>query len=99
EQLPAPEVAVSTGGSGAQTALEHELVALWTEVLGPAAAEVTANFFDLGGHSLLATRLIARLRERLGIELPLIAFFEQPTIRELARRLEPNPNPNPGRGR
>ena len=57
---------------------------IWAEVLGQERISVNANFFDLGGHSLLATRLIARLRDRLGIELPLISIFETPTIRGLA---------------
>ena len=44
-------------------------------------------FFDIGGHSLLATRVIARIRNQLGIDVPLINLFEYPTIARFAAAL------------
>ncbi|MBW8768040.1 MAG: hypothetical protein JF630_18120, partial [Geodermatophilales bacterium] len=46
------------------------------------------NFFDSGGHSLLTVRVYHRLKSALGRELPLVALFEHPTIRTLARYLD-----------
>ncbi|MHB8461147.1 MAG: amino acid adenylation domain-containing protein, partial [Vulcanimicrobiaceae bacterium] len=42
------------------------------------------DFFELGGHSLLAVRAIARLRERLGVEITIADFFANSRLLALA---------------
>jgi hypothetical protein len=49
---------------------------------------VTESFFDLGGHSLLATLMIARVQQVFGVEVPLRAIFDEPTVAELAGRVD-----------
>jgi acyl carrier protein len=68
--------------------LEQGLAAIWAEVLSLEAVGTTDNFFLLGGHSLLGMQLIARIRERFGVELPLRALFDEPTVRQLSKKLE-----------
>ena len=68
--------------------VEEALAAIWAEALGVERVGVLDNFFELGGHSLLATQVVARIRERLQVDLPLIALFQMPTIEQLAVAVE-----------
>jgi len=68
---------------------EKELIKIWETVLNTKPVRTTDDFFDLGGHSLLAARLLARIEESLGVELPLASLLEAPTVRgqaELVRQ-------------
>jgi amino acid adenylation domain-containing protein len=72
-----------------RTPVEELLAGIWAEVLGVERVGSGDDFFDLGGHSLMALRVQARVRDRLGAELPLAAFFQFPTLAAQARRLAP----------
>ncbi|MGA9567228.1 MAG: amino acid adenylation domain-containing protein, partial [Candidatus Korobacteraceae bacterium] len=74
-----------TGKNG----IERALAKIWAEVLGLPDVETDANFFAIGGDSLKAMEVIARVGEVLHVDLPLIAFFEEPTIGHLAEVLSP----------
>ncbi|RYZ43528.1 MAG: amino acid adenylation domain-containing protein, partial [Myxococcaceae bacterium] len=68
-------------------ALEMQLARIWEDVLGVRSVGVRTSFFELGGHSLLAVRMLASIRERLGLSLPLSVLFQQPTVEQLAQVL------------
>ncbi|WP_137940447.1 non-ribosomal peptide synthetase, partial [Chitinivorax sp. B] len=90
--LPAPDF----GGEGQfvapVTAMEQLLASIWQEMLG-LAQPVSAqdNFFAIGGHSLLAMKLVAQLRRRADLELPVATVFEAQTLSQLASVLERTP--------
>jgi len=64
---------------------EKELIVIWETVLNTKPVRATDDFFDLGGHSLLAARLLARIEDSLGVELPLASLLEAPTVRGQAQ--------------
>jgi amino acid adenylation domain-containing protein len=81
--LPAPEAPVRTLVAP-RDPIEERLAALWRRLLGVPEVSVQDNFFTIGGHSLLATRLVAAIREELGVEVPLREVFEHPVLADLA---------------
>ncbi|QSQ19871.1 amino acid adenylation domain-containing protein [Pyxidicoccus parkwayensis] len=88
--LPAPEAEGLSAGvaSAPRTAMEETVAGIWAPLLGLERVGVEDNFFTLGGHSLLATRVMSRLREVLGRDVPVRLLFESPTVAALAERLE-----------
>jgi amino acid adenylation domain-containing protein len=76
------------GKAGPGTPFEELLAGIWCEVLRVDRAGPEDDFFALGGHSLLATQVVSRVRRSLGVELPVRALFEDPTLAGLARRIE-----------
>lgn len=67
-----------------QSQMETVMAEEWRRVLGIGEIGVADNFFALGGDSLLATHMLSGIQKRLGVQLGLREFFEQPTIRTLA---------------
>ena len=81
--MPAPVRRAAAVGEP-RSALERRLAGLWAELLGLETVAVHEDFFALGGHSLLATRLIARIRDQLGVEVPLATVFAYPQLADFA---------------
>jgi amino acid adenylation domain-containing protein/FkbH-like protein len=74
--------------------IEKKLAGIWQEILGRRRVGVTEDFFDLGGHSLLALRLIARVEEVFGRQIPVASVFQARTVAQMASLLRDNaPSP------
>ena len=89
--LPAPEGPRPGGDAdlvAPRTAIEEVLAGIWADVLGLERVGIHDSFFELGGHSLMVTQVMSRLPASFGVELPLRAVFEAPTVAALAERIE-----------
>jgi exosortase A-associated hydrolase 2 len=85
--LPAPlreATRPDQGSARPRNSTEVALAAIWMEIFKIENIGIHDDFFDLGGHSLLAIRMVARLRDALGVDLPVLNLFENPTIASLA---------------
>lgn len=75
-----------------RNSIELHLQQIWEELLGISPVGVLDDFYDLGGHSLLVIRLLAKIHQKFGIELPLASFIEEPTIERVARGILRQPS-------
>jgi amino acid adenylation domain-containing protein len=70
------------------TDIQIKLAALWADLLRVSRVGIRNGFFALGGHSMLAVRMLNRLRETFGVEIPLRTVFRAQTIEELSAHVE-----------
>ena len=85
--LPAVDLheATAPGPSApADDPLERGLQRIWSAVLRIQTPGVHDDFLAIGGDSLLASRVVCRVRDELGYDLPLRTLFEVRTIAALA---------------
>jgi amino acid adenylation domain-containing protein len=86
--LPAPQVALARRYEAPEGATEILLAEIWRKLLRVSRIGRRDNFFELGGHSLHGVRVIAKVAENYGVELPAVALFRHPTLEALARYVE-----------
>ncbi len=84
--LPAIDVA-STGYVPPTSAAEQAVARVWGTVLGIERVGLLDNYFALGGDSIRAIRVVALLRDELGVEVSPRALFDRPTVAAFAAGL------------
>ncbi|AGC46259.1 non-ribosomal peptide synthetase [Myxococcus stipitatus DSM 14675] len=67
-----------------RTELERSLATILQEVLHLDEVDVHRNFFDLGGTSVQVVQIHRKMRERLGVDLPIAQMFRFTTVSALA---------------
>ena len=82
------EVLPETEYAAPETEKEQLIAGLWMEVLKLDKVGINDNFFGLGGHSLNVIQLNSKLKEKLGMDIPIVIMFRYPTINALAQYLE-----------
>lgn len=79
-----------------RNAIEEAVTRMWSETLGLGRISMHDDFFETGGKRVLASRLLHRVHESFGVELPLSIFLQAPTIAGLSEAIAAN-DKYPGR--
>ncbi|WP_415842113.1 phosphopantetheine-binding protein [Paracidovorax anthurii] len=84
--LPAPGAGAQRVFEAARGETELAIARIWAEVLGLDADRIGRrdHFFECGGDSLALLSVQAQVHQRLGLQLPLRAYFENPTLAAVA---------------
>ncbi|MFD0888881.1 phosphopantetheine-binding protein [Streptosporangium algeriense] len=72
---------------GREDPVTAQIREIWQEVLRIDDIGLDEDLYDLGGHSLTITQIIARTRRRLGVEVSLDVFFDNPTVAGMAEEV------------
>jgi acyl-CoA synthetase (AMP-forming)/AMP-acid ligase II len=64
--------------------VEEILASIWGALMRTDIPSVNENFFYAGGDSALATQFVARVRDTLSVDVSLLSFFDNPTVKEFA---------------
>ena len=91
QSLPAPRQTrsdLSQEYVGPRNTVEAAVSEIWAQALGIEQVGIHDNFFELGGLSLMVPEVTLALQKVLGVELPLRAIFETPTVAGIAEALD-----------
>ncbi|WP_271730048.1 amino acid adenylation domain-containing protein [Aquimarina algiphila] len=80
--LPSPIINKNENYFPPTTEIEVALVDIWSEVLEIEKDKIGIkdNFFELGGHSLKILNVVAAIKEKFDVYIPLMSIYENPYI-------------------
>ena len=68
-----------------RTPVEETLARIWREILKKQSPiGIYDDFFALGGDSVLATLFVSRVKDAFSVDMPVLTFFEKPTVADTA---------------
>ncbi|NOQ28047.1 MAG: amino acid adenylation domain-containing protein, partial [Bacteroidales bacterium] len=84
--LPAPVIKAGDDYVAPSNETEEKLAEIWSEVLNIEKEEIStiANFFSIGGHSLNVINVVSAIKEKFGINLPLMHIYRASNIKKIA---------------
>ncbi len=70
--------------------LQEAVKKIWSSVLGVPAERISTNgdFFRTGGNSLNASAMLSEVLKVFNVAMPLVKFFQKPTVKEVAAYIE-----------
>lgn len=87
-ELPIPRFTNGQHYLAPRTDLEKKLAIIWSDELNIKPIGLKDDFFELGGHSLSAARIVSKINNTLGKNLPLHDFYQAPTIAKLVANIQ-----------
>lgn len=87
---------VPTAASDSQVSLDENQTLvrdIWADAIGIVAGSIGlhVNFFDIGGSSVTLVRVAGAVSAHAGRNIPLLTFFSEPTVAEMAQLIAGTP--------
>ncbi|MFE3909605.1 amino acid adenylation domain-containing protein, partial [Streptomyces sp. NPDC059130] len=92
--LPEPPTSPTAPADPPRTATERAVAAIWGTVLDQSDVDRAADFFAIGGHSLIAAHVLAAVRDRLGVTVPMSTLFTASTVAAFAAAIDDGASAN-----
>ncbi|WP_394833366.1 amino acid adenylation domain-containing protein [Pendulispora rubella] len=89
------EAPVRTAAPADSRSIEAQVTEVVESVLGLSHVHPERNFFELGANSIHLVQLHVKLGDALGIKVPIVELFGNPTVRFLARHVAERKGPRP----